>query len=104
EIRWNLDWMLTLQDEDGGVWHKQTSENFCGFIMPQDDHPISSAIGTGTAPYKSTCATADLASVAAIAARCYGPYDDAYAKTCLEAAKRAYVWAIKNTDVLFKNP
>jgi len=28
EIRWNLDWMLTLQDADGGVWHKQTSENF----------------------------------------------------------------------------
>jgi len=25
EIRWNLEWMLTMQDEDGGVWHKQTS-------------------------------------------------------------------------------
>lgn len=104
EIRWNLDWMLTLQDEDGGVWHKQTSENFCGFIMPQDDHLTSYVIGTGITPYKSTCATADLASVAAIAARCYGPYDDAYAKTCLEAAKRAYIWAVKNPDVIFKNP
>ena len=104
EIRWNLDWMLTLQDEDGGVWHKQTSENFCPFVMPQDDHLTSYIIGTGSAPYKSTCATADLASVAAIAARCYGPYDDAYAKTCLEAAKRAFAWAVKNPDVIFKNP
>ena len=26
EIRWNLDWMLSMQDEDGGVFHKQTSE------------------------------------------------------------------------------
>jgi endoglucanase len=104
EIRWNLDWMLTLQDSDGGAWHKQTSENFCGLVMPQDDHSTSYIIGTGSAPYKSTCATADLAAVAAIAARCYGPYDDAFAKNCLEASKRAYAWASKNPDVTFRNP
>ncbi len=104
EIRWNLDWMLSLQDADGGVWHKQTSENFCAFILPQDDHLVSYVIGTGAAPYKSTGATADLAAVAAIAARCYGPYDDAYAKSCLEAAKRAYAWASKNPNVIFENP
>jgi endoglucanase len=23
EIRWNLDWMLKMQDESGGVWHRQ---------------------------------------------------------------------------------
>jgi endoglucanase len=104
EIRWNLDWMLSLQDADGGVWHKQTSENFCAFVMPQDDYLTSYVIGTGTAPYKSTCATADLAAVAAIAARCYGPFDDEYAKSCLEAAKRAYAWASKNPNVTFDNP
>jgi len=104
EIRWNLDWMLTLQDTDGGAWHKQTSENFCAFIMPQDDPMVSYVIGTGAAPYKSTCATADLAAVAAIAARCYGPYDDSYAKSCAEAAKRAFAWASKNPNVTFENP
>jgi endoglucanase len=104
EIRWNLDWMLSLQDADGGVWHKQTSENFCGFIMPQDDHLVSYVIGTGSSPYKSTCATADLAAVAAIAARCYGPYDDAYATSCLVAATQAYAWASKNPNVVFQNP
>jgi endoglucanase len=104
EIRWNLDWMLSLQDADGGVWHKQTSENFCGFIMPQDDHLISYVIGTGSAPYKSTCASADLAAVSAIAARCYGPFDDSYANRCMEAARRAYGWASKNPDVSFQNP
>ena len=30
EIRWNLEWMLTMQDDDGAVWHKQTSDKFCG--------------------------------------------------------------------------
>jgi endoglucanase len=104
EIRWNLDWMLSLQDGDGGVWHKQTSENFCNFILPQDDHLVSYVIGTGSDPYKSTCATAGLAAVAAIAARCYGPFDDAYAKICLDAAKRAYAWASKHPDVSFRNP
>ncbi|HYM77527.1 MAG TPA: glycoside hydrolase family 9 protein [Candidatus Dormibacteraeota bacterium] len=104
EIKWNLDWMLTLQDADGGVWHKQASENFCAFVMPQDDHMISYVIGTGVAPYKSTGATADLAAVAAIAARCYGPYDDAYAKKCADAAKRAFTWAGKNPNAIFTNP
>jgi endoglucanase len=104
EIRWNLDWMLSLQDADGGVWHKQTSENFCSFVMPQDDHLISYVIGTGSPPYKSTGATADLAAVAAIAARCYGPFDDAYAKSCLVAARQAYAWASKNQNVVFQNP
>ena len=72
--------------------------------MPQDDHPISYVIGTRSVPYKSTCATADPAAVAASAARCFGPFDDAYAKTCLDAAKRAYAWASKTPDVRFQNP
>src|ERR1700679_2583404 len=83
EVRWNLDWMLSMQDADGGVWHKQTSEQFCAFIMPQDDKLTSYVVGTGTAPYKSTCATAGFAAVAAIAARCYGPYDAVFATRCV---------------------
>jgi endoglucanase len=109
EIRWNLEWMLSMQDAvekggDGGVWHKQTSVQFCAFIMPQDDHLTSYVIGTGSAPFKSTGATADLASVMAIAARCYGPYDDAFAKRCLAAAEYAFAWAKRNPGVTFNNP
>jgi len=104
EIRWNLEWMLSLQDDDGGVWHKQTSEQFCAFVMPEQDTQTSYVIGTGAAPYKSTCATADLAAVAAIAARCYGPYDAAFAARCLGAARRAFTWASAHPDVTFHNP
>jgi endoglucanase len=71
EIRWNLDWMLSMQDEDGGVFHKQTSERFCDFVMPEKDGLVSVVIGTGGEPYKSSCATADVAAVMAIAARIY---------------------------------
>jgi endoglucanase len=104
EIRWNIEWMLSLQDSDGGVWHKQTSEQFCAFIMPQKDTLTSYVIGTGAVPYKSTCATADLAAVAAIAARCYGPYDPAFAARCLTAARQAFTWATAHPNVTFRNP
>jgi endoglucanase len=104
EVRWNLQWMLSLQDADGGVWHKQTSEAFCGFVMPEQDGLTSYVIGTGSAPYKSTAATADLASVAAIAARCYGEFDAAFAERCLVAARKAWAWAIANPGVVFRNP
>lgn len=104
EVRWNLDWILSLQDEDGGVWHKQTSDHFCAFIMPQDDTLTSYVIGTGSEPYKSTCATADFAAVAAIAARCYSACDAAYASRCLSAARKAWKWCESHPDVAFHNP
>jgi len=104
EVRWNLEWMLSLQDDDGGVWHKQTSEQFCGFIMPERDTLTSYVIGTGAAPFKSTCATADLAAVAAIAARIYGEYNAAFAARCLSASRAAWAWAMKNPAEVFVNP
>ncbi|HLH09128.1 MAG TPA: glycoside hydrolase family 9 protein [Terriglobales bacterium] len=104
EARYNLEWMLKMQDDDGGVWHKQTSTHFSGFVMPQDDTLPSEVIGTGSAPFKSTCATADLAAVAAIAARVYIPFDKKFAEQNLAAAKRAWQWTEKNPNVTFKNP
>ena len=104
EARWNLEWMLKMQDEDGGVWHKQTSEHFSGFVAPEDDHLPSEVIGTGQSPFKSTCATADLAAVAAIAARVYKPFDPKFAARNLEAARQAWLWIQKYPNVTFKNP
>jgi len=104
EARYNLEWMLKMQDDDGGAWHKQTSTHFSEFVMPQDDSLPSEVIGTGSAPFKSTCATADLAAVAAIAARVYAPFDKKFAAQSLEAAKKAWHWAEQNPNVTFKNP
>ncbi len=104
EIRWNLDWMLTMQDTDGGVWHKQTSTRFCGFIMPEQDTMLSYVIGTGEAPFKSSCATGDFAAVMAIAGRLFKPFDAPYAQRCQRAAEAAWNWLDKNPDVLFRNP
>ena len=104
EVRWNLKWMLDMQDDDGGAWHKQTSEHFCNFVMPEDDHLPSEVIGTGKPPYKSTCATADLAAVAAIAARVYQPFDKDFAARNLRAARAAWAWTERYPDVTFRNP
>lgn len=104
EIRWNLDWMLGMQDEDGGVWHKQTSEQFCPFILPEADKLVSYVIGTGAAPDKSSCATGDFAAVMAIAARVYKPYDAAFAARAQRAAENAWKWLDRYPAVRFRNP
>lgn len=105
EVRWNLDWMLTMQDDDGGAWHKQTSASFPGFVMPQEDDSVSLVVGTGAPDWKGTCATADLAAVAAIAARVYGPWDAGLARRSLEASRRAWEWLeARPADVTYANP
>lgn len=106
EVKWNLDWMLKMQDpSDGGVWHKATSANFCGFVMPPNDTLPTLVIGTGEAPYKVTTGTADFAAVCAIAARVYRPFDAAYADKSLAAAELAWKWLEANpAKSSFKNP
>ena len=37
EIKYNLDWMLTMQAEDGGVYHKLSTLQFPGDVMPAKD-------------------------------------------------------------------
>jgi endoglucanase len=104
EVRWNLEWMLTMQDQDGGVWHKLTSERFGGFVMPHlDDGGPRYVIGTGTAPFKSSCATADFAAVMAIAARVYLPFDASFGRTALAAAEAAWGWLARFPNVTFRN-
>ncbi len=104
EIRWNLDWMLSMQDEDGGVWHKQTSANFSGFVMPENDKARSLVIGTSSAPFKSSCSTGDFAAVMAIASRAFAPYDAAYSAKTLKASRTAWTWLSENPNVAFSNP
>ena len=92
EIKWNLDWMLTMQAADGGVYHKLTSLDFPGDVMPAKDKAALYVIG------KSTAGTFDFAGVMAVAARVYKPFDASYASQCLEAAKKAYAWGLANPD------
>ncbi|MCF0221498.1 MAG: glycoside hydrolase family 9 protein [Fibrobacter sp.] len=98
EIKYNLDWMLTMQDTDGGVFHKMTSLGFPGDVMPAKDTDPIYVIGKGTA------ATFDFAGVMAAAYRVYKDYDATFAAKCLEAAKKAYSWGSQNPNSAFHNP
>jgi endoglucanase len=104
EVRWNLEWMLAMQDDDGGVWHKQTSEQFAAFVAPHDDAAVSYVIGTGATPFKSSCASGDFAAVMAIAGRVYRDFDPGFAEHCLDAARRAWSWLATHPNVTFRNP
>ena len=95
EIKWNLDWMLTMQASDGGVYHKLTSLGFPGDVMPAQDNSKLYVIG------KSTAATFDFAAIMAMASRIYKPFDATYASKCLDAAKKAFSWGQQHPNQNF---
>lgn len=98
EVRYNLDWMLTMQDKDGGVYHKVSSLNFCGSIAPENDGATRYAI------IKNLTASLDFAGVMAQASVIYSKFDKDYAAKMLKAAEAAYAWAKKNPTAFYKQP
>lgn len=92
EIRWNLEWMLTMQDKDGGVFHKLTTLKFAGTVEPAKATAQRFAIG------KSLTATWDFVAVMAVAADIYKRFDEAFAKTCAEAAAKGFAWGAANAN------
>lgn len=97
EIRWNLDWLLSMQDpDDGGVYFKKVSLEFPPFIMPKDDYADRYLVN------KSTQSALDFTAVMSYASRLYRKYDVAYADRCLDAAKYAYQWALTNPNKLIR--
>lgn len=98
EALWNIKWMMTMQDEDGGVYNKTTDANFSGFIMP------SEANATRYVTAKSTAATLDFGAVMAMTARIFRIYDPELADSALAKAEMAWQWAKNNPDIVFSNP
>lgn len=99
EIKWNLDWMLTMQDPaDGGVYNKCTEASFSANDMPEEVTNKRYVVAKGTA------ATLDFAAVMAMAARIYAPYYPEFADSCLAAAEYAWDWAIAHPAIAYTNP
>lgn len=102
EIRFELEWLLKMQDASGGAYHKLTRETFSGFVMPQDDD------ATRYIYQISSTATGDLAAVLARAARVFEPIDSEFAATCLAAAEQAWQFLEANPTIVppggFSNP
>ncbi|MGK7397566.1 MAG: glycoside hydrolase family 9 protein [Candidatus Cyclobacteriaceae bacterium M3_2C_046] len=99
EILWNIRWMLTMQDpNDGGVYHKMTTANFEGMVMPDQ------ATSTRFVIQKSTAASLDFAAVMAQASRIYQVFEQQYpglADSCLTSAENAWQWARENPEQIY---
>jgi endoglucanase len=98
EIRWNLEWMLTMQDDDGGVFHKLTTKQFAGTVMPEKATAQRFAIG------KATEATWNFVAVMSLASEIYKPYDKDFAQTCIDKAQKARNWALQNPYEIYEQP
>ncbi|NLT51659.1 MAG: cellulase [Ignavibacteria bacterium] len=96
ELKYNIDWMLEMQDpDDGGVYHKLTNASFDGVIMPDE------AVQPRYVVQKTTAAALNFAAVAAQASRIYKKFLPSFSEKCLQAAKSAYNWAIRNPQILY---
>ena len=98
EAMYNIRWMMTMQDLDGGVYHKLTEPNFEGFIRPDQCKKPRYVV------MKTTAATLDFAATMALAARVYAPYDSAFCAQATDAAIRAYAWAQAHPEVYYDQP
>ncbi|HCE58384.1 MAG TPA: hypothetical protein DER09_11275 [Prolixibacteraceae bacterium] len=98
EVKFELDWLKTMQDNDGGVFFKLTTLNFSGMVMPAADKAARYVIG------KTTASALDFAAMMAMAGRIYSDYDSAYAADCITRAENAWVWAKAHPAIYFKNP
>ncbi|MFT4256105.1 MAG: glycoside hydrolase family 9 protein [Pseudoxanthomonas sp.] len=102
EVWWNLEWMLAMQDPaDGGVYHKLTTLQFEGFVMPADAKRPRYVV------QKSTAAALDFAAVMARASRVYAPYEKQFpgaGKRMLAAARAAWNWAQAHPQAFYRQP
>ena len=101
EIKWNLDWMLSMQVPEGKpkagmVHHKVHDIGWTGLpLAPHEDGNERALVPP------STTATLNLAATGAQCARLWKNIDSAYANRCLTAAQTAWEAARRNPNDLY---
>lgn len=90
EVKWELDWLLTMQASDGSVYHKLSQRNFGGFVLPEKD-----TADRFFTPW-SSAATADFVAMLAQASRVFRPFDAKLAQAYLAAAVKSYQFLAAN--------
>ena len=82
-MRWELDWLLKMQADDGSVYHKLSTRNFGGFVSPEKEtepryfSPWSSA------------ATASFVAVMAQSSRVFQQVDKTFSTDVWRLQRRA---------------
>lgn len=102
EARYEINWLLKMQNQNGGIYFKLTPEQFEGFVMP------SQATAMRFIYQLSTTATGDFAAMLARASRLYKQYDSTFSNQCLAAAENAWLFLSNQPTILppggFQNP
>lgn len=94
EVKVGLEWMLTMQRQDGAVYRKLSGKQWPPLVPPDADVQPRFIYGI------STRETAKFAAAMAMAARVYKPYDTQLAQRYLTAAKKA--WDFLQTEPTMK--
>lgn len=96
EVKWELDYLLKVQEPDGGVVNRVGTEK----------HPTSGSPETDTQPRRRTLATSwatsTFAGVMALAAPEFAKYEKqypGYSKKLATAAERAWAWLEKHPEM-----
>jgi endoglucanase len=98
ESRFELNWLLLMQREDGAIYHKLTTRRFPGLdVMPEEDleELVFSMV--------SYTATGTFAAAMAMSARVYRPFDSVFADNCLRVAEKAWNWLESAERIGFRN-
>ncbi|NLI52809.1 MAG: hypothetical protein GX417_00635 [Clostridiales bacterium] len=98
EARFELEWLLRMQRDDGGVYHKVTCAYFPDMVAPQQERAELFVFPV------STAATGDFSAVMAMAYPLYESIDRAFAKKCLRASVNAYEFLKHAKPLPFHNP
>ena len=92
ELKFEYDWLFTMQADDGRVYHKLSAENF-NYWGPPDKDVTKRYIS----PWGSA-ATADFAAMMALGARHFREFNPAYADRCLAAATKAWDFLVAHPE------
>lgn len=102
EVKYELNWLFTMQHDNGGVFAKLTPEQFSGMIMPNEDSSVRYIYEI------SSTATGDFAAMMAMAARIYQDFNPEFSAKCSEAAVKAWEFLQSHPDIVptggFRNP
>ncbi len=90
ECRWELEWLIKMQDNDGGVFHKAATKEFPANIMPHEDCDEIFVYE------KTTSSTAAFCAVCALASRIFAAFDPTFSGELKKCAERAWLWAVQN--------
>lgn len=91
EVRWELEWILKMQDTDGGIYGKVDNNDNGTQRVLRDMY-------NGATNVKPTNDTGIAAVVLAQASRVYAPHDSVFATKCLNAARLAWTYLEQNPN------